>query len=191
MARTWRKGSEFGEGLRVALNGERRNLWIKRIQICRQIGALNANYVDVGIALFKILGRDGKLIPSYETIADKARVSMRTVGRALRALKACGLVTWVNRITREGWQVQQTTNSYALTLDEAPKITQIPRVSLVSQRGRQKSINKLSTVQIQAQAGVFEISAEDKARIAQIQKDREARFRANYAAGKRGEAAWA
>jgi DNA-binding transcriptional regulator YhcF (GntR family) len=44
--------------------------------------------------------RTGLCIPSYETIAAAARVSTDTVRRAIDALQAAGVLTWVNRLKR-------------------------------------------------------------------------------------------
>jgi DNA-binding transcriptional MocR family regulator len=136
--RRWRKGSEFGEGLRVPMDRNRRSLWLERLKICRRTQSLKANYVEVAKALYDRLGVDGKLTPSHETIARDSGQSIRTVGRALKALKACGLVTWVRRLVRDGWQARQTTNSYALTLDTPPKILVIPHAG---QKVRENSKN--------------------------------------------------
>ena len=42
----------------------------------------------------------GRCFPSYETIADKAKVARSTVGLAIKALEECQIITWANRKAR-------------------------------------------------------------------------------------------
>ena len=44
--------------------------------------------------------RDGRCMPGYEAIADKAQCNRDTVYEAIKALEFAGVLTWVNRITR-------------------------------------------------------------------------------------------
>lgn len=60
----------------------------------------------------------GQLDPSYEAIARKANVCVRTVGNALRRLKELGILHWLRRCA-ETWQdgrlvLEQETNAYAV-----------------------------------------------------------------------------
>jgi hypothetical protein len=69
--------------------------------------------------------RSGICFPSYETIAEAAECCRDTVYEAIRALEACGALTWVNRLTRIAqrerdlfgqwvtrWRVIRTSNAY-------------------------------------------------------------------------------
>jgi alkylated DNA nucleotide flippase Atl1 len=62
--------------------------------------------------------RTGQLDPSYEGIAKKAGVSRASVGRALRRLKALGMLSWVRRCVaeiRDGrFTLAQERNAYAV-----------------------------------------------------------------------------
>ena len=70
-------------------------------------------------------GRSGQCNPAYATIAEKAGCAPSTVGEAIKALEAAGILSWVNRIhrvaTRERdlfghwattWRVLRTSNAY-------------------------------------------------------------------------------
>ena len=69
--------------------------------------------------------KSGFCFPSYERIADAAHCAVSTVGEAIKALEAAGLMTWVNRLKRvrercadllgaDGWRwrVMRTSNAY-------------------------------------------------------------------------------
>ena len=69
--------------------------------------------------------RSGFCFPSYERIAEAAHCAVSTVGEAIKALEAAGLMTWVNRLKRvrercadllgaDGWRwrVMRTSNAY-------------------------------------------------------------------------------
>ncbi len=43
----------------------------------------------------------GRCFPSYEAIAEKAKVHRATVARAIAALEAGGVLTWENRLVRQ------------------------------------------------------------------------------------------
>lgn len=58
--------------------------------------------------------------PSHATIAADAGASPRTVRRALAVLAECGLVRWVRRLVRTGWQAVQSSNAYALVTSSTP-----------------------------------------------------------------------
>ena len=95
--------------------------------LARREGHITRAAVDILRALlFKFANTtDGRCFPSYESIAEVAGCAERTVGRALPALEAAGLVTWVNRILRvrervaglggifaTTWRVIRTSNAY-------------------------------------------------------------------------------
>jgi Helix-turn-helix domain len=89
----------------------------------RVLGALLWHFHDAD--------RSGRCFPSWDAIAAAAPCHRSTVGVALKALEAAGLLTWVHRIARIrrrvrdlagawclAWQVIRTSNSYRL-LDPA------------------------------------------------------------------------
>jgi hypothetical protein len=93
----------------------------------KHYGVLTGKFVDVLNALLWLIhdGRSGQCNPSYETIADKAACARSTVCEAIKALEACGILSWVNRITRIRerevdlfgrtiwvWRVVRTSNAY-------------------------------------------------------------------------------
>jgi hypothetical protein len=69
--------------------------------------------------------KTGLCFPSYEAIAAKAECDRATVYEAIKVLEAANVLTWVNRIVREGvrerdlfgkwstrWRVVRTSNAY-------------------------------------------------------------------------------
>jgi hypothetical protein len=62
--------------------------------------------------------KTGQLDPSYERIAEKANVCVRTVATAIKRLRELGILNWVRRCA-ESWQdgrfvLEQETNAYAV-----------------------------------------------------------------------------
>jgi hypothetical protein len=92
----------------------------------RQARRLTRAARDVGGALLKRLGENGHLDPSYRTLARDADCDPRTVGRALTAMRALGLIRWDRRIVRSGWRAEQTSNAYEL-LTMATEPEPLPR----------------------------------------------------------------
>ena len=86
----------------------------------RQDGSVTRNGLAIARALlFGFLNyRTGQLDPSYETIAGKACISIRSVARGLRALKAIGFLQWVRRcveVNRDGrYSLEQDSNLYVI-----------------------------------------------------------------------------
>ncbi len=118
--RPWRRGSTFGPGYRQPMCRERRAVWRARLDIHRRAGRLTALQCEVGRAMLRRLGQDGRLDPSMETIAADAGASVRSVQRAVAALSSCGLLTWTRRLVRTGWRAAQTSNAYVLTVGDPP-----------------------------------------------------------------------
>jgi hypothetical protein len=93
-------------------------------------GALTAKAVDVLEALcFEFHNaRSGLLYPSYKRIAEAAGCTRSTAQKAVAALEALGLLTWVNRLKRvreygpTGWRTRvfRTSNGYQLTDPRQP-----------------------------------------------------------------------
>ncbi len=60
--------------------------------------------------------RTGHCFPSYESIAEKAECCRDTVYEAIKALRASGILDWVNRFDKiyiGRWQVIRISNAYA------------------------------------------------------------------------------
>ncbi len=66
-------------------------------------GPLTRAYLDVLRALLWGFhnAQTGRCFPSYEAIAEKAKVDRSTVGRAITALEAGQVLTWENRLVRQ------------------------------------------------------------------------------------------
>jgi DNA-binding transcriptional MocR family regulator len=142
--RPYHRDSLFGDGPRIPLDRERRAVWKARMEMHRRVGRITDSGAQVGTALLRRLGQDGRCDPSHQTLADDSGESVSTVQRALKALAACGLVSWVRRIIREGWRACQTSNAYLLTAGDPPRI-QPPSCDGQSDRGTKK--DRYSTVQ--------------------------------------------
>jgi len=131
----WRGDSRFGDGPRMPMCRERRAVWRARLNLFRRAGKITPLFEDIGLAMLKRLGTDGRLDPSHETVADDVGCSARTVRRALAALtdKAVGLMFWVRRLVRHGISVEQNSNAYVLTtgnISASPPGGQIGRQTL-------------------------------------------------------------
>jgi hypothetical protein len=118
----WRRESVFGDGLRIPMCRERRAVWRARLTMFRRARRITPLFEDIGLAMLKRLGTDGRLDPSHRTLAEDIGCDPRSVQRALVAFRSCGLVLWVRRIARDGWRTSQISNSYALAIAETPAI---------------------------------------------------------------------
>ena len=143
-AKRWHRGSTFGDGPKQPLCRERRAVWKARLTMFRRARKITPLFEDIGLAMLRRLGTDGRLDPSHQTVADDVGCDARSVRRALVTFRSCGLVLWAQRIVRNGWRVVQTSNAYALTIGEPPAIT-APRTG--GQRVRQIPKEAISTVQ--------------------------------------------
>ena len=113
----WRKDSVFGSGRQRPLDRNQRARYVWLVKQDRRHGRLTANGEDVGIQLLKMLGEDGQLDPSHDTLADRVGCSVSTVRRSLDRLRGLGRLTWERRLRRDGatgWRCEQTSNAYAL-----------------------------------------------------------------------------
>ena len=143
--RPWHRGSEFGDGLRLPLDRERRCVWRVRLDLARRAGRLTALQALVGEALLRRLGEDGRCDPSHETMAGDAGCSPRTVRRALAALFELGMLRWVNRLVRTASRAAQTSNAYTLIVAAAAAFVPRPRgkstcATSDGQRGRESNL---------------------------------------------------
>lgn len=86
----------------------------------RQDGRVTRNGLAVlQTLLFDFLNfRSGRLDPSHAAIARKAGIAERSVRRGLAALKACGIVNWLQRLVEDFedgvFVLRQETNAYAV-----------------------------------------------------------------------------
>jgi hypothetical protein len=115
--RRWRKDGVFGPGPRVPFDREQRARFTFLLGAFRRAGKLTADAVEVGRALLRCLGPDGRLDPSHAFLADCAACHEATVRRALNRLRSLGLVEWVCRLARDvrsGWRCEQISNAYVL-----------------------------------------------------------------------------
>lgn len=115
----WRNGSIFGPGARVPLDREARAVFKAKLKLNRRPGRLTIACVEIAHVLLEMMGQDGRLDPSVETIAIKAAVNPSTVTRALARLRELGFLGWTRRLARDaasGWRVAQISNAYVLTV---------------------------------------------------------------------------
>lgn len=133
--RPWHRGSLFGDGPRRSLGADERRAWLARAEGERRAGRLTALHVDVGRALLKRLGEDGRCDPAHATLATDAGCGERTVRRALAGLREAGMLAWEQRVVRRLWpagelgatRAEQTSNAYALLLPMGPIAVPLPR----------------------------------------------------------------
>jgi hypothetical protein len=150
-----RSSSRYGDGPRMTMCRERRAVWRARLTMFRRARKITPLHEDIGLAMLRRLGADGRLDPSHETVADDVGCDPRSVRRALAGLKAFGMVLWVNRIVRAGWRVAQTSNAYMLTLGEPASI-----LAICSGGQRARLIFKKESISCQKPA--LEVSAEER-----------------------------
>jgi hypothetical protein len=179
--RPWLAGSSFTTGRRRPLCREARRIWRARLESARRGGHITALHKEVGLAMLRRLGEDGRLDPSHATVATEAGCCDRTVRRALDRLRGLGLLGWDKRLVRAGWRVEQTSNAYQLTPEGPPIPAKSPRQSTGGQVGRETPSKFISTVP--AQASVAEQLAAFEA-LGRIAADQQARFVAAWQAGR-------
>ena len=111
------KDSIFGPGPRVPLDRERKAQFSAKVRLQRRPGRLTIATAGIALVLLGLLGADGKLDPTHDTLAALACVSVATVKRALDQLQAFGFLDWTRRLIRSagtGWRAAQTSNAYVL-----------------------------------------------------------------------------
>ena len=125
--RLWHRGRDFDRGTH---------------ERGRHSGAVGPTALQVLHALiFDFLNnRTGRLDPSYEAIARKARVCVRAVAAALSRLRELGILNWVRRCA-ESWRdgrfvLEQQTNAYAVLPDSQWRGYRPPLEAPVPRRGR-------------------------------------------------------
>ena len=115
--RPWHRGSLFGDGPRAPLDRNQRARVVYLLDAHVRANRLPAKQERAGKALLKRLGEDGRCDPSHRTLAADAGVSESTVERGLNRMRELGLVRWQNRLVRNGWRAEQTSNAYELMPD--------------------------------------------------------------------------
>lgn len=106
----------FGEGRAIPLDGNAKaRIWAYALARTAKLrrpgqhrGPLTRATLDV---LRTLLWRfhnwsSGRCFPSYERIADSARVHRATVARAIATLEQQGVLTWENRLVRQRTVIQ-------------------------------------------------------------------------------------
>jgi hypothetical protein len=176
-SRRWHHASVFGIGRRAPLDREQRAVWRCRLELFRRAGKLTALHAEVGHALLRRLGTDGRLDPAHSTLAADTRCGERTVRRALAALRACGLLNWVRRLVRDGWRAEQTSNSYELTTNEPPAF---PGVRCGGQVGRASTKLEISSTPTPVLDALSD-AREARAALAKVAARRQGEFAASWA----------
>jgi hypothetical protein len=115
----WRRGSEFGPGLKVKLDRNQREVFRALLKLRRKPGLLSQTAVRIGFYLSGLLGQDGQLDPAIKKIAKAVQCATSTVAECLDRLKTCGFLTWTRRLVRRGSVVEQTSNAYVLLIPGA------------------------------------------------------------------------
>jgi hypothetical protein len=126
----WHRASVFGPGPRMPMCRESRAVFKAKLLLQRRPGRLTIATAVIGRIMVDMLGADGRLDPALATIAEKARVSVATVKRALAQLRDCGFLSWTRRLVSDatsGWRIEQATNGYRLSVP-ATEVHFVPAV---------------------------------------------------------------
>ena len=101
----------FGEGRSIPLDGNAKaRIWayaLARTAKLRRPGQHRGPLTRAMLDVLRTLlwgfhnGISGRCFPSYERIADRARVHRATVARAIAALEQQGVLTWENRLVHQ------------------------------------------------------------------------------------------
>lgn len=119
MPKRYHRDSIFGPGRRVPLDREQRARFRAMLRLQRRPGRLTLAALNVGLVLIDLLGEDGRLDPTIDTLAKLARIGRTTVFDALARLRESGFVGWTRRLVRcagTGWRVEQTSSAYVLLI---------------------------------------------------------------------------
>jgi|SRR5579863_5753816 len=121
----WHRGSVFGDGYRRPLDREQRARFRYLLNAHHRAGRLTRAARDVGEAMVRHLGTDGRCDPAHATLAAVAGCCDRTVRRAAVAMRDLGLLRWQTRLIRAGWRAEQTSNAYELVPTIAAPIARV------------------------------------------------------------------
>jgi hypothetical protein len=83
-------------------------------------GLIDGDEWKIALAMERMLGDDGQLDPTYETIAAESGVPLRTMARKLQHLRQVGLLNWQRRLVTEDGHTRQTSNAYELLTPTEP-----------------------------------------------------------------------
>lgn len=109
--RRYRPGSVESPAPRQPLHAWERARWTFQVHV--RFGTASAT-ADVARALLSCLSLEGICCPGYARLGELARRSEPSVERAIKALKAAGLLNWMMRRVK----ADQATNGYVLLLPE-------------------------------------------------------------------------
>jgi hypothetical protein len=107
--------------------------WFSRIHREYEAGNLTLHYREVLLVLGRFHTCRFGIFPSHQTLATRARCSVRTVQRALQAARGLGLLDWAARRVKAAWRSLRASNRYVLRLPAGPVRTPLPTTG---QRGR-------------------------------------------------------
>ena len=106
-----RREKVFGEGRAIPLDGNAKaRIWAYALARTAKLRRLGQHRGPLTRAMLDVLRTllwgfhnriSGRCFPSYERIADRARVHRSTVARAIIALEQQGILTWENRLVRQ------------------------------------------------------------------------------------------
>jgi hypothetical protein len=82
------------------------------------VGNMSRGFRDVLLELANYPA--GHCVPSHETLAGRAKVSVSTVEKALRRAKILALLVWRSRHDWDGWRWLRTSNCYRFLMPETP-----------------------------------------------------------------------
>jgi hypothetical protein len=137
----WHRGSVFGPGTRHRLTVKERKRWRRQANTIRRTRRLPASVAVLIDVLLWFLGDSGQCDPSHATLAAQAGISESTVKRILDRLREYGLVLWENRLVRNGWRAEQTSNAYQLVLPNGAQPPVFPVTACDGQSDRQPKYN--------------------------------------------------
>jgi hypothetical protein len=144
-----RREKVFGEGRSVPLDrNAKARIWTYALaytarhrQPGQHRGPLTRAFLDVLRSLLWNFhnAATGRCFPSYERIAEAARVNRATVARAIEALEAADVMTWENRLIRQRVPVEgllgrslilvprRTSNAYRFRDPQPPALPLFPK----------------------------------------------------------------
>ena len=145
--------------------------WTARVW--REFRAYNLTqaFRDVLLTLRTYRGAGGLICPSHATLAERARVSITTVQRALRQADHLGLVRWFHRRARAGWRVLRTSSRYWLLIPETaviggckqPRRQPVPSTGHLDRGGESKSKKEALGVMLRMAAALGDLLAARRA----------------------------
>ncbi len=114
---TFRRDSIFGDGPRARLDREQRAVFKAKLRMQRRRNRITHTAEKVGLAMADMLGADGRLDPSIDTLAARTGCARSAVADGLNRLEDFKFLTRQRRLVRNqagGWRCSQTSNAYVL-----------------------------------------------------------------------------